>query len=85
MTKWTKRLTNAKRRGFFNEEDIDLAGNFASCAVSELGERAHRIDGRLYDLAIQFAGDVGASSSDIVKARKTYRAIHARGKDLELL
>ena len=55
---WRERIVVARERGQFTREDIELASEWDTCAVGELGIVIHKIPNLL--LAIDFVTDGSA-------------------------
>ncbi len=84
---WDRRLDNARRRGYFNVEDEKLAMDFLTCAVSEHKGALHNahpedLDEELLELGMDFAGNISADNGYDPEARRTYRKIQNRVKEL---
>ena len=88
---WDERITQARIRKAFTEEDCVLARSFDTCAVGELRgierlldfgseyEKGPR-DIRLYNLGVRFYDRV--AENRYRAARICYKAIRARGTEL---
>ena len=88
---WDERITQARIRKAFTEEDCVLARSFDTCAIGELGDIEHwpdfysgpnktPTDVRLYNLSVRFYKRV--IENRYRAARICYKAIRARGAEL---
>ena len=79
---WDRRLDNARRRGYFNHDDFNLALGWATCAVGERGH-AGTMDDELVKLGCKFTGAIGEDAPYNPKARQIYSKIIRRTKELD--
>ena len=89
-TYWGRRIENARKRGYFNQEDADLAGNYQTCACGRKDPRLFLHgskdcgpwDSTLDRCGFDFAQIVWFGGTDFQRAMECLRAIEERASVL---
>lgn len=70
---WEERLIEAEKVGFFTDEDEELAGSYATCAVGERHYIVPKLGSVLDRLGMLF--DIAVTRGNIALAWEAYRDI----------
>lgn len=71
---WTQRIDDAQKRGHFRDADIDLAGEWVTCACGEQDKDIPRnivgcpLDDRLEELGIEFMNAVEENNFNVARS-----------------